>query len=270
MSMPDFTLVVGIDERHLRQLSWTWPTWKKHKPSLLSHDMLIFYDHEQVDEQAIRSIVDHPKLSLYPWPPLGVTYQGVSGNKWNDSQRYKMLSGFIHVPANAVNTKYLLKIDTDVVATGLDDWIDPDWFCNDPAIVSHPWTFTKPPDQMDKLDCWAESNRDMLPRFPAGPLELHPQPGASRLGHGRIISFIGFFDLEFTRLCAEASSLTCGRYQLPVPSQDGFTFYMSQRLDRLVVRTNMRKLGFSQWSADYNVQKHSEEAMTDGIENVTS
>jgi len=270
MVLPDFTIVVGVDERHLRQLAWTWPTWKKHKPSLLSRDMLIFYDREQVNEQSIRSIVDHPRLSLYPWPSSGVTYQGVAGDKWSNPQRYKMLSGFVHVPANAVRTPYFLKLDTDVVATDLDNWIDPNWFHSDPAIVSHPWTFTKPPDQMDKLDYWAETNCDVLPRLPIGPLELHPQLGASRLGHGRIISFVGFFDVEFTRLCAEAASLTCGRYQLPVPSQDGFAFYMAQRLGRPIVRTNMRGLGFSQWSNDSNVQKHAEEAMAHGIETFAS
>ena len=79
-SMPDYTLVVGVDDYHLRQLSYTWPTWRKCKPSLLEHPMIVFYDREQVQEEievatdasllikAIRH--SDPRLKMPPGKPL--------------------------------------------------------------------------------------------------------------------------------------------------------------------------------------------------------
>ncbi len=66
--IPSFTLVVGVDTRHLRQLIWTWPTWKRHKPGLLKHPMIAFFDPDQVEEDEIRKIVDHPNLHCISWP----------------------------------------------------------------------------------------------------------------------------------------------------------------------------------------------------------
>ena len=99
------TLVVGVDGYHLDQLSWTWLTWKKNKPSLLKMPMLVFRDLDQVSEQDVLRVVDHPDLLVVEWPPPGVVHAGGS-DKWTDPQRYKMLSGFVHVPASRVKTDY--------------------------------------------------------------------------------------------------------------------------------------------------------------------
>ncbi|KKL21208.1 hypothetical protein LCGC14_2447740, partial [marine sediment metagenome] len=153
----DYTLVCGVDAKHIRQLAWVWPTWKFHKPSLLNHPMIVFYDTSQVKEEEIRRVVDHPNLTIVPWPPKGVTYERSMEGKFGDPQRYKMLAGFVYVPWRYVQTKYWLKLDVDTVATGQDDWIDEKWFENSPAIVAQPWGFTKPPDQMQMLDKWANT-----------------------------------------------------------------------------------------------------------------
>lgn len=266
-SAVDYTLICGVDDKHLHQLSYTWPTWKKHKPNLLNHPMIIFYDHEQVDAGKIQSVVDHPQLSLYPWPPIDLKYGDDSGEKWTKPQRVKMLTGFLYISADHVKTKYWLKLDTDVVAHSHPEWIDPEWFSTDPAIVCHPWGFTKPPKQMLELDAWVASNqhRDEFSTI-AGtpPLNLHPVEGSERLRHPRIISWCGFFKASLSRLCvglAEASELN---YKMPIPSQDGYVWYVAKRMGIRIVRSQMKRRGWSQWLTQYNIETHAKEAMKSG------
>ncbi len=256
--MNDFTLVVGVDKRHLWQLSHTWPTWKKNKPSLLTRPMIIFFDHEQVTVEQIRAVVDHPNLSCVAWPPSNFTYGTKKTDKWDDPQREKMLSGFVFVPAAVVETPFWLKLDTDVVATGQDDWIDPEWFKPNNVIISHPWGFTRPPNQMLELDEWA-TNGILTWKHP--PLNLAPKPGEDRVCHPRIITWCAFFNTNFTWSCADCAKRTCAPGYLPVPSQDGFLFYVAKRMGYEIIRPRMKKRGFSHWSSDKNVKEKSEEAM---------
>ena len=261
MTIPYYTLVLGIDARHLKQLRLTWPTWARHKPSLLKVPMLVFYDREQVSPREIRETVNHPNLLSAPWPMDQVEYPADDGTKWGSQQRYKMLSGFVHVPASLVSTPYWLKLDT-VVATGKDDWIDERWFEGSPAIVAHRWSFTKPAEQILELDRWTSYNSSRLPELSQNPpLNLVPNPGSDRVGHNRIISWCGFFNTEFTRLCSGWAIDTIGPGLLPVPSQDGFMWYCAKRGNYPIIRVNMKDRGWQQWSNDENVRKYSEEAM---------
>lgn len=262
--IPEYTTVVGVDKHHLEQLAYTWPTWAKHKPWLLDNPMIVFYDRRQVAEQQIRKVVLHSNLTAVAWPyEPSVEFSGDNSSKWDNAQRNRMLSGFVHVAAKHVRTPYWLKIDTDVVAAGQNGWIDPTWFEEEPAMIAHRWTFTKPPDQMWKLDCWAEENMESLP-FLKGtdPLKLYPASLQSeRLGHKRIISWCGFFQTSFTRVCAAAATATCPPLNLPCSSQDGFMFYMAKRIGFPIVSTNMKKRGWQHWSAMRNVVEYSRKAM---------
>lgn len=265
--IPDYTLVVGVDAKHLQQLSWSWPTWKRHKPSLLEHPMIVFRDKEEVTEDDVRAVVDHPNLLVQPWPFKDATYRGAGESKWTDPQRYKMLAGFVYIPALLVNTSYWLKIDTDVIATGHDNWIDPEWFRKDPAVVSHRWGYTKPPEQMLVLDRWFAANADKMPLAWAAtnPLNLAPKPGENKVGHKRIISWCSFWDTQFTNECAVAAARTCpGKGQLPVPSQDGYLWYMAKRTGREIWRVNMKagNRGWEHWSNERNVREAAERAMS--------
>lgn len=116
--MIDYTLVCGVDQRHLDQLCITWPTWKKYKPSLLQQPMVIFYDKNQVIERDIRAVVNHPDLMTIPWPLSETIYGDDKNEKWTEPQRVKMITGFVFASALGVRTKYWLKLDTDVVASG--------------------------------------------------------------------------------------------------------------------------------------------------------
>ena len=272
MSEIDYTLVVGVDDWHFRQLCLTWPTWKKHKPSLLEHPMVIFNYHRvnlppETPTELILEKIDHPHLKVVRWPIKGLSVDEEADwnkeNKFGSPHREVMLSGFVYVPALFVNTKYWFKLDTDVVATGNDNWIDPSWFKNDPAIVAHRWTFTRPPDQILKMDAWVEKNKDKLPASVTEnePLKLAPPPGWDRVGHKRIISWCGFFDTEWTFQMSSLTQQEDERYRLPVPSQDGYLWYMAKRMGRGIVRVNMKSLGWQHWHTWGNVEKHAREAM---------
>jgi len=258
--MPDYTLVCGVDTKHLRQLAWVWPTWRLNKPSLLKHPMLVFYDRHQVYKEQVKEAVDHPNLQIRPWPPAGVSYERIMEGKFGCPQRYKMLAGFVYIPAEFVQTKYWLKLDTDTVATGQDDWIDEEWFVDDPAIVAQPWSFTKPPDQMLKLDKWASTIPCLS--IESEPLNLIPKERSDRLGHKRIISWCGFFNTEFTKECAGLADLNTYLFQLPVPSQDGFHFYLAKRLGYGIVRKHMKDRGWEHWGTEWNIRQSVEKVLS--------
>ena len=226
--------------------------------------MIAFYDYRQTSEAEVKAVVDHPNLRTVAWPLGGLDCKGKGTNKWDDPQRAMMLSGFVYVPGLFVNTSHWLKLDTDVVATGCDDWIDPKWFEGSPAIVSHRWTFTKPPDSMLKMDRWVDENILDMPISIARtkPLNLVPKKGSDRLGHKRIISWCGFFDTKWTCQMAELTYKGDRRFELPIPSQDGFLWYLATRMGRKVVRANMNgDRGWAHWSTMKNVKRASKEAM---------
>lgn len=155
VTIPDFTIVLGVDAKHLEQLALVWPTWMKHKPSLRDRPLLIFYDREQVRSlHEIRSIVgkNHPGWRWQAWPPKckqcdgegttrssgsvsscskcngnGIVRYPEGHDKFSNQQRYKMLAGFIHVAAEHVTTPYWLKLDTDTVAVGCRECCGLGW-----------------------------------------------------------------------------------------------------------------------------------------------
>jgi hypothetical protein len=266
MLVPNFTTVTAVDAKHILQLAMTWPTWRKWKPDIIKNPMLIFYEHTQVKPEQIHAVCNHPNLKLVPWPPEGVVFAGDDSSKWSNTQRHKMLAGFVYVPAEHIKTPYWLKLDTDAVATGMPEWIDPNWFVGEPAIISHPWGFTRPADQMLQLDAFIEKywEKDSGPTSifnGTKSLNLIPNPGEDRLCHKRIGSWCGFFHSDFNRICASVASYVLGSPQLPVASQDGYTFYMATRLNLGVVRTSMKKRGFQVWATMDNIRKAVKESM---------
>lgn len=255
MAIPDFTIVVGVDAGHILHFRSVFPNWLKNKPSTFEgRAVVVFYDGLGVDEcpyfeDLSKIACIHPDVLFMPWPQRGVRYENDPTSRFGKAQRYKMLSGFVHVPASVVDTKYWLKLDLDTVATGQDNWIDEKWFDGDPAIISSSWSYTKPADQMVKLDEWVAKYRNTLSSvsdFP--PLNLRPRPGSSLVKHQRIISWCSFFRTDFTQFCSSSAQMTCGSGKLPVPSQDGYMWYLAKRLGLGIVTPRMKSLGWDHCS----------------------
>ncbi len=252
----DYTIVLGLDKNHLAQLSYSWQTWQAHKPSLMKQPFVIFYDRSEITANEIQLTLK-PKASMkityVPWPQSeSTTFAGNSASKWSNAQRYKMLAGFVHVPAITVHTQYWLKIDTDMIASEMDDWIDSSWFEFRPAIVSPPWGYTKPANQMLKLDDWVEQNKDEIPLLSQNkPLNLVPEKGANKVKHKRIISYVSFYNTAFSRVVSQMAERTCGKDQLPVPSQDGYVWYCAARMGTQIRTYSAKKRGWS-WNNGLN------------------
>ncbi len=258
----NFTTVVGVDKKHLEQLTYTLPTWVKHKPDIKENPLVVFYDKDQLTFQDVEKVTRryHGNVTTVAWPDReGVVYEG-DDSKWYNAQRYKMLAGFVHVPARTVETQMWLKLDTDTVATaGHANWVDYSWFDDYPAIVSQAWGFTKPANQMDLLDAWvAENKEDLYLLASQEPLELSPKtPESDRIRHHRIISWCGFFSTTFSRLCSQHAESTMGPCKLPVPSQDGYMWYTAERAGYPIKRMDFKSKGWEHWSTMRNVREKS-------------
>jgi len=256
MSVPDYTLVCGIDAKHFEQLSMVWMTWKLHKPSLLEHPMILFVDRENpVDVVTIHDNIDHPDLTIVDWPPREweITYPETiidKKEKFGKAQRYKMMAGFVHVPAAHVQTPYWLKLDSDAIALADDDWIDPEWFEDLPDVVGHRWGFTKPANSIQLLDEWYVQN------FKGVPLNLpFDNPESERISHPRICSWCALFNTAFTRDASTWAIDTCGHGMLPVPSQDTYLWYLATVGDpESVLRVNMKERGWTYRSSFKSVR----------------
>jgi hypothetical protein len=251
-------VVCGVDKRHNEQLQLTLPTWLKHKPTLQDVPFIVFYDRSELDPKFLSWLYDqHANVTLQAWPFAGVEYQGDVNTKFFHPQRYQMLAGFVHVPALFVETDYWLKIDTDTVAVGPDDWIDEAWFKGWPVIVAHRWGLTKPPDQILKLDQWGNKHPVLSRRK---PLNLVPEEGADKLKHPRIISWCAFFETHFTRWASEMVDPS-DRWGMPVPSQDGYLWYLAERMGWGIRRVNMKEKGWQHWTTNKNIRNAVQESM---------
>jgi len=267
----EYTTVVGTDEKHFQQLSLVYLTWIKHKSSLLKHPMILFADNADratLTEKRIRELIVHPDLKVVYWPPEGVVYEEKvidSKHKFGKAQRYKMMAGFVHVPAAHVETEYWLKLDSDAVALGQDDWIDPDWFILHPSIVGHRWGFTKPSYFPLYMDDWCEVN--MGSYFSTNRMDLPlDSPTSERISHPRISSWCAFFASDFTREAAYFAKLHCGEGMLPIPSQDTYLWYMAARIDpNAIVRVNMKGHGWTYRSNYNSVCQLVREALDTGV-----
>lgn len=248
----DYTVVLGVDWSHLQNLKVVLPNWKQHRPELFDKTFVIFFDRESTSSEevveAFKEIAPETLLRTYSWPPPNVTYpEGTC--KWDNQQRHKMLAGFVHVPPTAVFTPYWLKLDLDVICTQTGAWVQPWWFDGLPAIVAPPWGYTKPIDQMDRLDAWANqfASSSLHP-----PLNLPRGDNQTMLRHHRICSWLGFFNTEFSLWCSKLAHSTLGYGKIPVPSQDGFAWYMATRFKWGVKRVDIKAAG---WDVKANLSK---------------
>lgn len=253
-SIPDYTIVTATDSKHIGQLELVWSTWAHHKPSLLEHPMIVFIDMDDLDKvppERVCEAVDHPHLSIYYWPYTPTEFPHKvydSKDKFGQPQRYKMMAGFVYIPAACVETPYWLKLDSDVVAFGKDNWINPEWFVDYPAMIGHRWGFTKPASFPGLLDDWAEKH-DLGQYWSEPPLNLPlDDPTSERISHPRVSSWCAFFNTEFTQRAAWYAQQTCGTNFLPVPSQDTYLWYLARRMygESGVRRVNMKdQTGFT-------------------------
>lgn len=259
--MNDITLVLGIDAKTVEQLKASWPTWRRNRAEMWDWPWVVFYDQDQLDGAAVQDLLidvigKGPEITFVPWP-----YPGIGAAAY-ESQRERMLSGHVFVPADFVRTKWHMKLDTDALARPHKEWIDPTWFEGDPAYVAPRWHYSKGVGFLDRLDVWGDelqkfSVKPMLPR-----LEIPHDPLALRVGHQRMCSWCSYYLTEFTGMVAEACSGCVNGFQkLPVPSQDTTAWYVAARIGLPHRIENMKARGWSNHSRINELRRVSAEIM---------
>lgn len=250
----DLTLLVAVDEEHLKELQLTWKTWAAFKPEVAKCPFVLIHD-SSFDPKLIQLDPTPENLSLIPWEMPGA-----------EDQREKMLNSFVRIAAEKVQTTWYLKLDTDVVAVDDSEWLEPEWFAADeenrvPVFVSSPWGYTKPADAIDRLDDWGDSISG-LKEHPR--LELAPGEKPDRVNHPRIISWCFFGNTAWTK---EVASWTNGR--LPVASHDTFLFYCAERRGDPYCRHRMSRCGWEHISHYRRLKAKCQEVMQSSTEAAT-
>jgi hypothetical protein len=248
----DMTIVVGVDAKTILQLRLSIQTWKLHRPEMWQLPWLVFVDGLQLDPAEVGTWLADDcgvrKLTIVNWPPPGADPY--------ESQREKMLSGHIFVPAMYVATKWHAKIDTDAVASRRADWMPADWFepgdgiSGLPAYIAPRWSYTKGVGFLPKLDRWGDEH--VVASFRNKPaLNISQFPEQVRVGHSRMCSWVSFYRTEFSVLVASlcdaayyAAESPAGRYKLPVPSQDTVAWYVAARLGLFHRIKNQKAMGW--------------------------
>lgn len=261
----DFTTVIGIDRKTIEYLKITWPTWAKFKPFLVRGPLLFFFDDSQVKSWEIAQIIKPYDITakFIAWPPSNSIWPTTSLSKWDNPQRIKMLSGFVHVPAKYVYTPYWMKLDVDVVATNYESYPN-EWFQGNPSIIASSWGYSKPPDIMVRLDQWVDQNTEHISHSimkNTRPLNLSPTPGAETLPHQRICSWCALFSTEFTKICADLAEKTCGPGRMPVESQDGYMWYVAKRAGFTIRTVKMKRYGWAVRTSLSSVAARADEAL---------
>jgi hypothetical protein len=229
--LPELTLVTAVDRDCLPKLALTWPTWMQYRPELRTMPVMIIHDESlDPDSSECKFLCEHPNLRFVRWSMTSA-----------QSQREKMLSAYVMIPARELQTSWYLKLDADVFAKPADEWIKPEWFAPDkqqrvPAYVSSPWGYTKPANAIAVLDEWG----DRVPELRQHPrLDLPYDRSASRVVHPRIASWCFYGNTAWTR---EIAAYVVDR--LPCPSQDTYVFYCATRRRDYTVRVPMSRFGW--------------------------
>lgn len=238
--MIDFTTVVAVDAKTVAFAAHSIPTWRRNQPLLWKLPLVVLFDRRHFYDEslvALQELFDHPNAEFVPWPP------DRAAKLEYETQRERMLSAFVYAPAVApIETPYWCKIDLDSIALRPSPWPLSEWFEGNPVWVASPWGYTKPADQMARLDAWA-NEVDALQHFPA--LNLPVAAGAKRCVHKRMCSWLSFYRTEWSHGAAHIAAVSCGAYRIPVPSQDGYHWYVAARRGERGRHVSMKKFGWT-------------------------
>ena len=241
---PSLTIVCCVDKRYLKQAAVTLPLWLEAAGEIANYPFIVFYCDDGANsipyEDVKRVFSVLPEVRYVAWPKPEWAYAGAYS-----SQREMMLTSFCHAHY-WVDTEYFLKIDVDafpVRRTSIDEWFSPEFFheyrfshprVERPALVASAWGYTKPRDQMTELDNWADKND-------VPGVRMNLVEGTSRVVHPRIASWFCYVNTKF---CQEAAHFVPpGR--IPVPSHDGFHWYMAARMGWPIYRTKFKRTGWT-------------------------
>lgn len=231
-------------------------------------------DRNQKESDCLCAALDECVETVVPWPfpnhpEWGKRY--APGEKPSapeyENQREKMLSAFCYA-APYVRTTHWMKIDTDVtrdpVFLGLplyqDNWITGKGFRDGKPrdVVASPWGYTKPAKQMAEMHEWATNIAAIREiSWPNEPkLYLPDDPDATRVRHPRFASWVSIYSKRFTLEAMTTAWQFSGPCKIPIPSQDGYHFYMAEILGAKVERYRFKRLGYRHWVSQKKLKEY--------------
>lgn len=263
----DFSTWLAVDAKTVTQLRLTFPTWVTWHPEILTRQIHVICDEHAGDRRhwahylGFMAPYCRPTIHLWDWPHADYKTDIFDPEI---TQRERMLTAFVRL-MHQVETPYVLKLDTDVVATAPGTGWIPD-FRNQPATIYAPrWGYTKPAGYISMMDDWAEKIPLLNPvpfkyhRFDQLPgTSLSQRAGIWRFHLPRVCSWLAFYERDFCKLC---SGLVPEDRRLPVASEDTYRWYVAKRLGLHIVTTSPRSHG---WQV-----RHTENGIRGLIEETT-
>lgn len=263
------TVVVGLDEATIRQFVVSSPTWLKFHPELYKCEWLVFFDgRTSWTSKDLRAKLGY----LLPDHAQVVPWAAESSRVEYETQRERMVTGFVFMPAIYCATDYWLKLDTDAIA--VDDsapvweesWFERDASGRSPVIIASPWGYTKAKGGGGSIEDWARSLEeagDLLTGCPRLGLDQHI--AGKKIKLGRICSWMALFDRSWTaHAAAHAQVVSGGRCRLPVPSEDTWHWYYAARRGDRIERVRFGRRGWTNVPHYDDLRRRVAELMGDG------
>lgn len=270
--IPEITVVVGIDQATARQLLISAPTWKRHRPEMWSWPWVVFYDWQApngIVEEDAQKIVEHlglRQVRLVRWPVYALGFDLPQ----YETQREKMVTGFVYVPEHAVETDWCVKIDCDSIASGSTPWPLAEWFeKNDEGLgnvlIASGWRYTKNKGGGGTIEEWAEKLESFgdaafggLPRL---NLKDKINKNGTKIVMSRIASWICFQQTSWVKDMSRKIRNYSGRDKLPVPSHDTILWYCAERGKYVYKHAKMKRHSWDNYRRVKALRQAAEEAM---------
>jgi len=250
--MDECTIIMGVDESTIKQAMETHKTWKLVRPEVCSWPWMIFFDPKSVtlrDVSHLKRLLQLNRVHFIPW--------------YDDhyhSQREKMVTGHVFVPAEHCNTEWSCKIDTDAMAVENDKkWPLPEWFEPENGrhnvMIASNWGYTRAKGGgplKDDLDVWCETLEAFgdayfdTPRVGlAEKISSRDHPKGPKMKMQRLASWICFQKTSWVKAMSKLFSDHCGHHTLPVPSHDTSLWYSALRSGERFQFAKMGRYGFT-------------------------
>lgn len=248
----DYTVVITLDAHYIQHFEQGYPTLRRFRSGLFEMQWLFLIDSAAFPliRMRLAALFGHsdfrPRYAV--WPPESCTVQ-------YESQRHRMLAAYVHGAVMLVETPWMMKLDADAYATsdefgGVRVAWEPWTYLGPQDVYAAPaWSYTKPPDQMAKLDAWANGHHGFKH---TDPLKLPVEPDAKKCRHRRMCSWVSWYEMGHLMRLQTA----CPPWKLPVPSQDGFVWYCTERLKGTWARYPAKALG---WRNAKHPERHRAE-----------
>lgn len=211
----EVTFVTAADEKYIKCLELTFPTWKEKKKVGTKYPLVVFINGMEPTDSRLDFLKGKGlNVTLIPWDMKNV-----------ETQRERMLSTFVLGTAKHITTPYWVKLDADSYATDSSPLIQN--FMKEYAFVGHRWGYSWDKHILE-LDKWSSTHKSRKIRRAKPMYDPSCKSGRRYYHKGkRTISYIQFQSTEFTRLCSELA----GGERLPVPSHDTYLYYVANQLN---------------------------------------